>query len=242
MIYRIDGKEGRPWIVFSNSLGTNMSMWDDQVNFLYNDYRILRYETIGVGRKSIDDLGKDLLHLMDTLEIPSAHFCGISLGGLIGQWLAINATDKFLSFAFSNTAPSIGSDEGWQQRIAQVKKEGLESVRKASSGRWFTQGFIERYPSKVEKALKGFDETRPEDYIALCEVLAKTNLWDGLPKINKPVLILAGAQDEVTTVAEAQKMGELIPQSVVKVLEASHLSNFEDPCFNEYLFNHISRD
>jgi len=241
MIYQIDGKEGKPWVIFSNSLGTNMSMWDDQVNFLKDDFHILRYMTKGQGRESIADLGHDVLELMKTLEIPSAHFCGISLGGLIGQWLAINASDQFLSFIFSNTSPLIGTTEGWRQRAELVEKEGLGPVRNGSSARWFTQGFIERHPSEVERALKGFEETDPLDYIAICKILGHTNLWEELPKINKPVLVVTGSADEVTTVDEANKMGEVIPNAEVGILEASHLANFEDPCFNEFLFNHFKK-
>lgn len=241
MIYKIDGKEGKPWIIFSNSLGTDMSMWDEQVKFLKNDFHILRYHTQGIEKKNISDLGHDVLELMKTLEIPLAHFCGISLGGLIGQWLAINASDKFLSFTFSNTSPHIGKAQGWEERVELVKKEGLTPVRNASSARWFTQGFIARHPSEVKKALSGFDQTDPQDYMGLCKILGSTNLWEEIFKITRPVLIFAGASDEVTTVEEARKMGELIPHAHVKVLEASHLANFEDPCFNEFLFNHLKK-
>lgn len=239
MNYRIDGKEGRPWIVFSNSLGTDMSMWDDQVEFLKNDFHILRYHTLGTGRTSIEDLGRDVLTLMDTLEISTAHFCGISLGGLIGQWLAINASERFLSFTFSNTSPLIGSSLGWQQRVELVKKEGLALVRAGSPQRWFSQGFCERHPSKVNKVLSGFDQTDAKDYMSLCEILGKTDLWSELRKITKPVLIFAGELDTVTTVKEAHQMKEKIPHAQLKILKASHLANIEDQTFSEELCSHL---
>ena len=239
MNYRIDGLVGKPWLIFSNSLGTDMSMWDDQVDFLKNDFHILRYQTRGVGRESIKNLGDDVLALMDTLEIQRAHFCGISLGGLIGQWLAINAPHRFISYTFSNTSPRIGSPKGWQQRIELVKKEGLASVREGSAQRWFSQEFCQRHPFKVSHVLKGFDQTTAADYLSLCQILSTTDLWQGLSSISSPVLIIAGALDEVTTVEEAHQMAQVIIDARVKVLEASHLSNIEDPTFSKHLFSHL---
>lgn len=244
MKYKIDGVEGNPWIVFSNSLGTDMSMWDKQVSVLKNNYRILRYETGGRGKDSISDLGKDVLNLMNVLEIQTSHFCGISLGGLIGLWLAINEGERFLSFTLANTAPKISTPEVWQKRIELVKSEGLSSVMMASPERWFTKKFQEERPAEVEHALRGFQKLSSADYLCLCAILKETDLWEDIPKINSPVLLIAGGSDKVTTTEEARKLHQLINGSHLIELSAAHLSNIEDGSFTtefSQFLNYVSK-
>lgn len=231
MKYRIDGIEGKPWIVFSNSLGTDMSMWDKQVFALKENYHILRYETGGRGKDNIKDLGMDVIKLMDAVKIQSAHFCGISLGGLIGQWLAINEGKRFLSFTLANTAPKIATFEVWEKRIELVKSEGLSPVMAASPERWFTEKFKENHPKEVQHSLLGFQHLSPEDYIGLCDILKKTDLWYEISTIQTPVLLIAGESDKVTTTQEAIDMSQKIKNSRLIKLSAAHLSNVEDDNF-----------
>lgn len=231
MKYQIDGNKDKPWLIFSNSLGTSLTMWDGQVEELKNNFHILRYETDGQQAKDISDLGKNVLRLMDELKIQQAHFCGISLGGLIGQWLGIHHSDRFLSLTLANTSPKISSEEVWEKRIQLVKEKGLAPVAEASPGRWFTAAFREKEPAKVSKALEGFSRTDPKDYISCCEILKKTDLWSELSKIKCKTFVIAGEFDEVTTVAEAQRMVDLIPSSHLEILPTAHLSSVESSHF-----------
>lgn len=233
--YQLEGQEGLPVILFSNSLGTEISMWDQQVEELKESYRILRYNTKAQGAKSIADLGNNVIELMDELNLPQVHFCGISLGGLTGIWLARYRSQRFHSLTLANTSPRIATPEVWQTRIELVKNSGLGPVAEGSAARWFTADFIKTNQAVVEKALKPFSKISPESYISLCEILKSTDLWSTLPDINVPVLIIGGEHDQVTTASEAQKMASLIQGSMLEILPAAHLSNIEAKEFTEAL-------
>ena len=133
--YRLEGLAGAPVVVFSNSLGTNLAMWDAQIPALAQKFRVLRYDSRGHGLSdvtpgpyTIEILGRDVVGLLDALQIPTAHYCGISVGGLIGQWLGINASKRFKSLTLCNTAARIGTIDGWNTRIAAVKESGIAPV------------------------------------------------------------------------------------------------------------------
>ncbi|MCM2349278.1 MAG: alpha/beta hydrolase [Bacteriovoracaceae bacterium] len=240
--YRLEGQEGLPVILFSNSLGTDISMWDQQVEELKSKYRILRYNTKAVGAKSIADLGNNVIELMDELNFSQVHFCGISLGGLTGIWLARYQSQRFHSLTLANTSARIATPEVWQARIELVKSSGLKPVAEGSAARWFTADFIKNNQEAVEKALKPFSKTSPEAYINFCEILKSTDLWSTLSEISVPVLIIGGEFDQVTTAAEAKKMADLIHGSKLEILLAAHLSNIEAKNFTSTLRKIIERN
>ena len=133
--YRLEGKPGAPVIVFSNSLGTNLSMWEPQVSALRGDFRILRYDTRGHGLSAVapgpytqEQLGGDILALMDAIEIPRAHFCGLSMGGQVGIWLGANAPHRFARMVLCDTAAHIGNPEIWNSRIATIRVGGMPAI------------------------------------------------------------------------------------------------------------------
>lgn len=233
--YRFDGDENRPVLLFSNSLGTDYSMWDRQIEELKSSFRLLRYNTDGLKVNSIEDLGEQVVTLLDELKIEKVHYCGISLGGLIGMWLAAHRPERFLSFTLANTSPKIATADIWESRIQLVKREGLAPVAQASPSRWFTEEFTRRNPEVVQKSLVAFNSTPPQSYINCCEVLKKTDLWSLLPQIQARVLIIAGEHDLVTTVNEAKKMREALTNAQVIILPAAHLSNIEATGFTEAL-------
>lgn len=246
--YRWDGNENAPVLIFSNSLGTDLSMWDAQVEFLQNDFHILRYDTRGHGQSfyweeglTIEDLGFDVIQMMDELEVEHAHYCGISLGGFTGLWLGHHQGPRLQSLTLANTSPRIATPEIWQQRIDLVKKEGLVAVAAASASRWFTPEFIKKNTTVVEALVANLVVTAsPQGYIACCEVLRDNNLWNLIPDIHCPSLILAGEFDPVTTVAEAYDMQAQLPKSQLRTLKASHLSNIESAEFSMELSHFLT--
>src|SRR5258706_13075640 len=145
--YEFSGNQ-EPVLVFSNSLGTDFSMWDPQMVELAQRFRILRYDTRGHGQSSvttgdytIEQLGRDFLGLLDTLHLDRVHFCGLSLGGVIGIWLGLNAPDRLNRLVLCNTAAHIGTKEMWNARIATVQKDGMKPFAAAVIERWFTPEF-----------------------------------------------------------------------------------------------------
>lgn len=147
--YRLDGPADAPVLVLSNSLGTDLQMWDAQIPTWTEHFRVLRYDTRGHGQSlvtegpySIEQLGHDVLAMLDALDIEKAHFIGLSMGGLIGQWLGINAGSRLLSLTLCNTAAKIGNDEVWNSRIDTVLaggRQAMADLRDASIARWFTR-------------------------------------------------------------------------------------------------------
>jgi 3-oxoadipate enol-lactonase len=222
-----------------------MSMWDAQVEFLRNDFRILRYDTRGHGGSptlpgptTLATLGQDVLSLLDQLDIEQVHFCGLSMGGAIAQWLGIHAPQRLEKLVIANSAPRIGTPQGWQDRAAQVRAAGLNGVADGAAGRWFTPGFVDREPQRVASLVARLRKVDPQGYANCCDALAAADLRAELQGISTPTLLIAGACDPVTTVADAEAMREQTAGSVLVTLEASHISNIEAPA----AFNAALRD
>ncbi|WP_373986939.1 3-oxoadipate enol-lactonase [Duganella sp. BuS-21] len=248
MHYQIDGQPGKPWLMFCNSLGTDLHMWQAQVEFLKNDFRIVRYDTRGhggsevvPGAATLAQLGQDVLSLLDSLDIERVHFCGLSMGGAIAQWLGIHAPQRLNKLVVANSAPRIGTPQGWMDRAAQVRASGLDAVADGAAGRWFTPAFIEREPQRVAGLVATLRGGSPQGYASCCDALAAADLHAGLAAIITPTLLIAGDSDPITTVADANAMREQIPAAVLVTLAASHISNIEaEAGFNRALLAFLS--
>lgn len=250
LYYQLEGDPARPALVFSNSLGTDLSMWDQQASALARDFHVLRYDTRGHGRSSagsepvtLGRLGRDVLALLDHAGIARAHFCGISMGGMTGQWLAIHAPQRFDRIVLANTAARIGSAEAWHMRAGQVRREGMAGVAGGAAGRWFTPGFVSRQATVVARMIGKLREQAPEGYAGCCDALALADLRTSVGAIGNPVLVIAGQRDPVTTVDDAEWLGASIKHAQVEKLDASHLSNIEAPesftaCLKGFLGRH----
>jgi 3-oxoadipate enol-lactonase len=224
-------------IVFSNSLGTNLSMWEQQVDILSHHFNVLRYDTRGHGQSGgpktsnaiydIATLGQDVLTLMDFLKLRKVHFCGLSMGGLIGQWLGINASDRFEKIIIANTAAKIGDVDKWNQRIKQVTENGLESIATATAERWFTDSFRNQYPSVVKDALKHLVQTNNGGYTACCAAIRDADFRTELHNLEVPTLVISGTKDPVTTVEDGKFLAKRIPLANHVSLSAAHKSNIE---------------
>lgn len=234
--YRCDGERGRPTVVLSNSLGTDLTMWDAQASVLATRFHVVRYDTRGHGGSgatpgpySIDLLGADVLALLDHLDVERAHFVGLSMGGVIGQWLGAHAPARLHKLVLANTASKIGTREAWQARADSVRASGMAEIAAGSPGRWFTPAFVARQAVVVgtmQKTVRGLD---PEGYAACCEALSVADLGKDIARIAAPTLVIAGAEDPVTTVADGAALAAAIPNASLVTLPASHLSNIEAP-------------
>jgi len=246
--YQPEGRSDAPVIVLSNSLGTTMAMWQPQMEALLEHFRVLRYDTHGHGRTANNDktslpqLAEDVISVMDDAGIQQAHFCGISMGGLTGLWLARFAPERFLSVAVSNSAAKIGEQSGWLSRARTVRREGMDTVAASAASRWFTEGFVAANKTQVEALVSGLAATDAEGYAACCEALAAADLRAEIAAINLPVLLIAGQHDPVTTVADSEFMHSQIAGSELVTVPASHLANIEAPqVFSAALINFIQR-
>lgn len=237
--YQTFGDAAKPALIFSNSLGTNFKMWQAQIDFFQQDFFVICYDTRGHGASSapqgpysIDQLGQDVVNLLDHLNVEKATFCGISMGGLTGQWLAIHRPERFNQVVVCNTAAKIGQEQAWNDRAALVREQGLQPIASTAASRWFTEPFIQSNAKVVNNLQNDLAASSAEGYASCCEALAKADVREQLTDITVPVLVVAGQQDPITTVADAQFMVERIANSQLFEINASHISNVELP--NEF--------
>ena len=237
--YQTFGDAAKPALIFSNSLGTNFKMWQAQIDFFQQDFFVICYDTRGHGASSapqgpysIDQLGQDVVNLLDHLNVEKATFCGISMGGLTGQWLAIHRPERFNQVVVCNTAAKIGQEQAWNDRAALVREQGLQPIASTAASRWFTEPFIQSNATVVNNLQNDLAAGSAEGYASCCEALAKADVREQLKDITVPVLVVAGQQDPVTTVVDGQFMVERIANSQLFEINASHISNVELP--NEF--------
>jgi 3-oxoadipate enol-lactonase len=233
--YLLEGPASAPILVFSNSLGTNLSMWDSQATVFRENFRLLRYDTRGHGNSSvspgsysIEQLGKDVLALLDELHLHGIHFCGLSMGGMIGMWLGVNAPERLHRLTLCNTGAKIGTPEAWNARIEAVQKNGMKSVAAAVVERWFTPAFRQKAPATIANTLKILEGTNADGYAACCAAVRDFDFREQLGRIRVPTMVIAGAHDPATPPADGRFLAQHIPGAQYVELNAAHLSNLED--------------
>ena len=246
--YQTFGDASKPALVFSNSLGTNFKMWQPQIDFFAQDHFVICYDTRGHGGSeapqgpyTIDQLGQDVVNLLDHLNIEKAAFCGISMGGLTGQWLAINRPERFNQVVVCNTAAKIGQEQAWNDRAALVREQGLQPIASTAASRWFTEPFIQSNATVVNSLQNDLGAGSPEGYASCCEALAKADVREQLKQVKIPVFIIAGQQDPVTTMEDGLFIQKQIFNSQLFNINASHISNLEQPeDFNNTIINFLN--
>lgn len=248
LYYQLEGPAGAPVVVLSNSLGTTFEMWQPQMAALLENFRVLRYDTHGHGRTTknekttLPQLAEDVISVMDDAGVKQAHFCGISMGGLTGLWLASFAPERFLSITVANSAAKIGEQSGWLERARTVRHEGMSAIAKSAPARWFTDDFVQHHHEQVDALCATLAQTNPEGYAACCEALAAADLRAEIGNITLPMQFIAGANDPVCTVADSEFMHQQVHGSHLVTLKASHLSSIEDAHgFNIALLNFIQQ-
>ncbi len=241
--YQFDGPEGAPIVMLSHSLGANMAMWDRQMQALTGRYRVLRYDLRGhggsgvsVGAYSLDRLGRDVIELVDKLDIEHVHFCGLSLGGMIGQWLGVRAPDRVASLTLANTSAYMGPPSGWDDRIVAVRASGMAAMRDAILARWFTPDFND---TAIIGAM--IETTDPQGYAGCCAAIRDMDLRRLGSLIKTPTLIIGGLRDPATPPDHAKALHAEIKGSNLVLLDGAHLSNIECASgFNAALLNFLT--
>jgi 3-oxoadipate enol-lactonase len=230
---RIEGASG-PLLMLSHPLGADLTIWDAQAAALSRQFRVLRFDTRGHGRSfvppapaTIERLALDALALLDRLEMPRVHFCGLSLGGMIGMWLAAHAPDRVERLVLANTAAQLGPPGNWDARIAAVRTGGMASIADTVLSRWFTPEFSQREPAAMAKIRATILATPPEGYAACAAAVRDMDQRASLAAIRAPTLVIAGTHDPATPPALGWAIADAIPGARYTELGAAHLSNIE---------------
>jgi 3-oxoadipate enol-lactonase len=252
MNYELSGKKDGSVVMFSHSLGSSLTMWRSQAEILDPYFKVLQYDTRGHGKTdapagsyTLDMLGEDVIGLLDVLEIDKIHFVGLSMGGMIGQCLALNHSERIRSLVLCDTS-SIFAREGQpaiQERIDTARSKGMGALWEPTMERWVTPSFIGKNPPSLGIIRKEFLATSVEGYIGCSEAIRKLNYLDRLPGIMLPALIMVGEEDPATPVDAAKAIHERIANSKLTIIPlARHLSNVERPeVFNAALLRFLKR-
>jgi 3-oxoadipate enol-lactonase len=250
--YEISGKEQRPVVMLSHSLGCSSIMWVPQLAVLGTTFRMLCFDTRGHGESdappgpySLEQLGEDAVGLLDALNIDRVHFVGLSMGGMIGQSVALNHSKRLLSLTLCDTTAFIPPDAQavWQDRIQTVRDMGLKAVVDETMARWFTPPYLHWNPPEVKVIHDQFVKTDVAGYIGCSQAIMKLDYLERLPEISIPVQIMVGEEDPGTPVAAAEAMHERIAGSKLVVIpSAAHLSNIEQAqIFNRELMAFLKK-
>jgi 3-oxoadipate enol-lactonase/4-carboxymuconolactone decarboxylase len=231
---QIDGPDGAPVVMLANSLGADLGMWQPQVAALAGRFRVLRYDMRGHGRSDvpagpyrIDGLALDAVALLDALGIDRVHLCGLSLGGAVGQWLAVHRPERLSSLVLCATACSFGPAAAWEERIRAVEAGGVEAIADAVVARWLSEGYRARRPAEAERLRAMLCATPAAGYAAAAAAVRDTDLCGELHRITVPTLLVAGSADPATPPARLEELRARIGRAELVVLDAAHILNIE---------------
>ena len=250
--YELSGKKDAPVVVLSHSLACSMVMWDPQLDLLEAHFRVLRFDTRGHGDSdapqesyTLEQLVDDAIALLDGLDIDRVHWVGLSMGGMIGQGIALHHSGRLESLVWAETAAIIpdAAQPVWQERIDAARKQGMPAVAESTLERWFTPNYLKQNPPAVEQIRQQILATPVAGYIGCSEAIRRLNYLDRLSDIQIPTLIMVGADDPGTPVEASEAMQARIKGSnLVVIPEAAHLSNIEQAeVFSTHLMAHLQR-
>jgi 3-oxoadipate enol-lactonase len=230
-----EGPPDAPVLVLSPSLGSNLDMWEPQARALAGRFRVVRYDPRGHGASpapdgpyALEDLGGDLLALLDRLGAERAHVCGLSLGGMTAMWVAAHAPERVQRLVLCCTSAQLGPPEDWADRARLVRAEGTAAVAPTVVERWLTAGFREAHPDDVERLEAMVAATPAAGYAGACAAIERMNLMTDLAAIRAPTLVLAGAQDPATPPAHGERIAAAIAGARLEVLDpGAHLVSWE---------------
>ncbi|MGH9108172.1 MAG: 3-oxoadipate enol-lactonase [Acidimicrobiales bacterium] len=245
---RLDGPPGAPVLVLAGSLGTTLALWDHQVAALAGYFRVLRYDHRGhggssapAGPYSIADLGQDLVDVLDGLGIEQAAVCGLSLGGMVAMWAAAKRPERIGSLVLACTAPYLGPAADWQRRAAAVRAGGTALLAPALFERWFPARLRAERPDLLDQVAAMLSGCDDEGYAGCCEAIGGMDLRPDLGSIAAPTLVVAGADDPVTTPAASLAWAEPLGAAFVVLPGASHLANLASPeAFADAVVAHVT--
>ena len=244
--YVLDGPDDAPVLALSGGLGTTTVMWDAQVTVFADRFRVLRIDHPGHGRSpvpdrrvTVDDIGRSFVELLDELGIASAAFCGLSLGGMVGQWLGANAADRIERLVLACTAASLDARELYEERAALVRREGIEVVVDGARERWFTPAF--RNTPAADRIIEELRRIPAEGYAAGCEAVGAFDARADLQRIAPPTLVLYGEEDSVTPPAVIDELATIPHARKTGIPNAAHLASVERPeAFSAAVLSHLT--
>jgi len=244
-----EGPRDAPVIYFAHSVGCDATLWDAQAAALADRYRILRADARGhggsdapAGDYSPAMIGLDALEIIDALRIERVHLCGLSLGGTLGQWLALNAPDRLASLTLCDTAARLGTIEGWQARADTAREKGMAALVDMSLQRFFSPGFTDRAPEVVARFRATFLATAADGFAGCCAVLRDGDFREDLGRIATPTLVMTGREDVPTPPADSEALVAGIPGATLILLDTGHISAVEDAeGFTAALLAHVER-
>jgi 3-oxoadipate enol-lactonase len=232
--YELSGPADAATLMLSNSLGSNLSLWDPQMPRFTQRFRVLRYDTRGHGQSSVtpgpytvEQLGHDVLALLDTLHLEPVHFCGLSMGGSTGMWLATHAPERLNKLVLCNTGARIGTPEIWNPRMETVREGGVKAISSGVLGRWLTQDYRARFPQVAADTLRMLESSDTQGYLANCAAIRDFDAREAIKTIRLPTLVISGAHDVSTPAADGRYLAQNIPGARYVELNAAHLSNIE---------------
>jgi 3-oxoadipate enol-lactonase len=235
LAWQCDGDHDLPPMLLANSLGTTMAMWDPQIPLWTQMRRVIRFDTCGHGGSEIrptgfgiERLGRDAVAVLDQLGIARADFVGLSLGGMVGQWLGIHTSDRLGRLVLANTSAHMPPPAGWDARIATVLADGMAAIVPAVVERWFTPDFCARspIPTMMQSVLLDIPN---RGYAAACAAIRDMDFRDDVSAITCPTLVIGGRHDPATPPPHSMELATSIADSAIVWLEAAHLSNLEQP-------------
>jgi 3-oxoadipate enol-lactonase len=243
----VEGNENAPALMLSNSLGTTLNMWDDQVGEFAKHYRVVRYDRRGHGRSgvpqgpySMERFGRDVIGVLDALKIKKTDWCGLSMGGMVGQWLGANAPDRVGKLVLSNTNSYYADKAPWSDRIKFVEEKGLAALVDTNMQRWFTAGFRERAPEVIARMKAMFVTTDVTGYVGCCAAIRDMDFRASNPRIVAPTLVIVGSQDAATPPSAGEAITAQVPGAKLASLDAAHISNMEQPkLYTETVLNFL---
>ncbi len=235
----VAGDAAKPALILSNSLGADLTMWDGQMPALTEHFRVIRYDprghggSSGGGSGSLAQLGQDALAILDALDVGTAHWVGLSMGGAVGMWVLANAPHRIGRAVLANTAPRIGTPESWNARITSVLADGMEKTTASSMERWFSAHFTERQPDRVAAIRDIMSKTSPQGYAACCAALRDMDLREALRGVDHEILVVTGRNDPVVPKKDATALVAGLKAARHVALVAHHISNIEaEDAFN----------
>lgn len=237
LAYRLDGPPDRPLLVLSNSIATNLHMWDSLMPALTEHFRVLRYDMRGHGASDVPEgdyaigrFGGDVIELMDMLGIERAHFLGLSLGGFVGQWLGIHRPERIDRLILSNTAAHLGPPAQWDAAIAAVREaDDMRDTAETFLRNWFPPRLLETEKPVVDTFRTQVLETDPRGLVGSWALVRDTDMRRTIALIPRPTLVIVGEDDRVTTAAHGEALAETIPGARLRVLPAAHMTHIEYP-------------
>jgi len=232
----IDGPDGAPVLMLSNSLGASLAMWDQQMPVWSKAFRVVRYDSRGHGGStapdrpySIAELGRDALGIMDALGLKEVNWCGLSKGGMVGMWLLTHAPQRIRRAVLANTSAKMGPPDIWNARIRTAREQGMTVMSEAMRPRWFSEAFNATGAPEIDRILGLIRSQPPHGYAGCCAAIRDMDQREAIRAIDRPVMVIIGAKDPATPPAAGELIASRIAGARTVVLDAAHLSNVEQP-------------